>query len=126
MIQPFNIIKSNNSTNKNNLNFIINNLPIDIVKIIYIDYIKPDLICIELNFILNSIQSQQLNCYPLYKFLKNNNILQNKIIVKYLLKNDYIFQQVYKDHIINKIKVFIRFPDMLGSFAKSWLMYLYH
>ena len=115
---------SNNFTN-NVATFIINNLPIDIVKMIYIDYIKPDLIYTELNIVLNSIESQKLNSYPLYKFLINNNILQNKIIVKYLVKNDKIFQYIYKKHIINGIQVFIKFPDMILSLASCWLMSIY-
>ena len=124
MIQSFDIIKSNN--NDNYISFIINNLPTDIVKMIYINYIRPDLIYTKLNIILNSIESQELNCYPLYRFIIDNNVLQNKIIVKYLLKNNNIFQIIYQQHIINKIKVFIRYPNIIESFAKCWICYLYH
>ena len=126
MIQSFNIIKSNNLINKDNVIIIINKLPIDIVKIIYINYIKPSLICTELNIILKSYESQKLNNIPLYDYLINNNILQNKIVIKYLLKNDEIFHNIYQDHIINEIQTFEQFPDIISSLAACWLMYLYH
>ena len=53
-------------------------------------------------------------------------VLNNKIVVKYLNKNNEIFQNIYKDHIINGNKTFGLMQDLETSFALCWLMYLYH
>ena len=41
-----------NYKNEQKINYIIGNLPSDLVKKIYVDYIKPELIYKELNIIL--------------------------------------------------------------------------
>ena len=135
MIQPVNIIENKNNIienknniieNKNNIKLIIDKLPVDIVNMIYIDYIKPELVCAELNDVLISVESQNLNCTPLYNFLINNNILQNKIIVKYLLKNNTIFNNIYQSHIIKGTQTYEKFPNITSSLAQCWIMCLYH
>lgn len=109
----------------------ITNLPEDIQKSIYNDYIKPDMIIIELNKILKSEESKKLNHIPLYLFLsnvvfKNDVVFNNEIVIKNLLSNDKIFKIVYEQHIIKKENTFVNFKDSINSMALSWLMYLYH
>ena len=106
------------------IKYFLKKLPIDIIKMIWIEYIKPDLICLKLDSILNSTKSKQLNYYPLYDYIPF--VLNNKFVVEYLIKNNQTFNEIYNTHIINNIKLFINFPDILSSMALSWLMYLYH
>jgi len=54
-----------NYENEQKINYIIGKLPSDLVKQIYTDYIKPELICRELNTILNSTESRDLSFEPL-------------------------------------------------------------
>ena len=114
-----------NYKNEQNINYIIGKLPTEIVKMIYIDYIKPELICRELNVILYSTESRELDSIPLENFLRKH-VLHNSIVIKYLIKNDEIFPDIYQTHIINREQTFILFPDLVSSLAKCWLMYLYH
>jgi hypothetical protein len=104
--------------------YFIKNLPIDIVKKIYQDYIKPDLIYSRLLKILCSVESKQLNHMKLNNFIKI--VLSNDIVIKYLIKNNKIFNQIYNSHIIKGNKTFKLSPDHLSSMSLSWLMYLYH
>ena len=114
-----------NYENEQKINYIIGKLPSDIVKNIYIDYIKPELICRELNIILNSTESRDLSIEPLENFLRKH-VLPNSIVIKYLIKNDEIFPDIYKTHIINREQTFILFPDLVSSLACCWIMYLHH
>ena len=62
---------------------------------LYIDYIEPQLICRELNIILNSTESQELSFEPLENFLRKH-VLPNSIVTKYLIKNDKkIYQSIF-------------------------------
>ena len=114
-----------NYENEQKINYIIGKLPSDLVKNIYIDYIKPELICRELNIILKSTKSRELSAEPLENFLRKH-VLPNSIVIKYLIKNDEIFPDIYQTHIINREQTFILFPDLVSSLAKCWIMYLYH
>ena len=114
-----------NYENEKKINYIIGNLPSDLLKKIYIDYIKPELICTELNIILKSTKSRELSAEPLENFLRKR-VLPNSIVIKYLIKNDEIFPDIYQTHIINREQTFILFPDLVSSLAKCWIMYLYH
>lgn len=114
-----------NYENEQKINYIIGKLPSDLVNKIYIDYIEPQLICRELNIILNSTESQELSFEPLENFLRKH-VLPNSIVTKYLIKNDNIFPDIYQTHIINREQTFILFPDLVSSLAKCWVMYLYH
>jgi len=114
-----------NYINEQKINYIITKLPSELVKQIYIDYIKPELICRELNIILNSTKSRELSAEPLENFLRKH-VLPNSIVIKYLIKNDEIFPDIYQTHIINREQTFILFPDLVSSLAKCWIMYLYH
>lgn len=114
-----------NYKNEQKINYIIGNLPTDLVKMIYIDYIKPELICIELNVILYSTESNQLDITPLDNFLRKH-VLHNSIVIKYLIKNNNIFRNIYQTHIINNEKSFELFPDLVSSLAMCWIMYLPH
>jgi len=124
MSQFSSIIMSRVSNNENKINYFINKLPETIVHNIYMDYIKPELICAELNLILKSVDSMQLNIEPLEKFLEKH-VLNNEIVVKYLIKNDIIFKQIYKEHFIDDNIIFIKMTTV-SSLALCWLMYLYH
>ena len=124
MSQFSSIIMSRVSNNENKINYFINNLPEAIVNNIYMNYIKPELICAELNLILKSVDSMQLNNEPLEKFLEKY-VLNNEIVVKYLIKNDKIFKQIYKTHFIDDNIIFIKMTNV-SSLAMCWLMYLYH
>ena len=106
-----------NYKNETKINYIISKLPSDLLKQIYIDYIKPELICRELNIILKSTKSRELSAEPLENFLRKH-VLPNSIVIKYLIKNDEIFPDIYQ--------TFILFPDLVSSLAKCWIMYLYH
>lgn len=114
-----------NYENEQKINYIIGKLPSDLVKYIYIDYIKPELIYRELNIILNSTESRELSVRPLENFLRTH-VLPNSILTKYLIKNDNIFQEYYQIHIINGEKTFILMPDLVSSFACCWIMSLHH
>ena len=114
-----------NYENEQKINYIIGKLPSDLLKQIYIDYIKPELICRELNIILKSTKSRELSAEPLENFLRKH-VLPNSIVIKYLIKNDEIFPDIYQTHIINREQTFILFPDLVSSLAKCWIMYLYH
>jgi len=114
-----------NYENEQKINYIIGKLPSDLVKKIYTDYIKPELICRELNIILNSTESRDLSFEPLENFLRNH-VLPNSIVTKYLIKNNKIFQTIYKTHIINRQQTLVLFPDLVSSFAGCWIMYLHH
>jgi hypothetical protein len=114
-----------NYENEEKINYIIGKLPSDLVKQIYINYIKPELICRELNIILKSTESSELDITPLENFLRKH-ILPNSIVTKYLIKNDNIFKQIYNTHIINREQTFILFPDLVSSLAMCWIMGMYH
>ena len=114
-----------NYINEQKINYIISKLPSDLVKQIYINYIKPELICRELNIILNSTESRELSTTPLENFLRKH-VLPNSIVIKYLIQNDEIFQHYYQIHIINGEKRFLLFPDLVSSFACCWIMSLHH
>jgi hypothetical protein len=114
-----------NYKNEQKINYIISKLPSGLVKQIYINYIKPELICRELNIILNSTESCELSTTPLENFLRKH-VLPNSIVTKYLIKNDEIFQYYYKIHIINGEKQFLLFPDLVSSLACCWIMSLHH
>lgn len=114
-----------NYENEQKINYIIGKLPSDLVKKIYTDYVKPELICRELNIILNSTESSELDIDLLENFLRNH-ILPNSIVIKYLIKNDKIFSDIYKTHIINREKTLVLFPNLVSSLAGCWLMYIYH
>lgn len=115
--------------NEEKINYIIGNLPAEIVNFIYIDYVKPDLILMEvlneLYIILNSDDSIWLDSTPLETFLRNS-VLPNSVVIKHLIKNDKEFQLIYEIHIIQGKKVFECFPDLVSSMAACWLMYLHH
>lgn len=103
----------------------LSRLPEDIENVIHYEYVRPDLILTELNQILKSNKSRELNCKPLYFYLKNI-VLTNQIVVKNLLSNDVIFKNIYDKHIIKKQKSFYLIEDPIESMALTWLMYLYH
>jgi hypothetical protein len=114
-----------NYENEQKINYIISKLPSDLINKIYTDYVKPELICRELNIILDSTESRDLNIEPLENFLRTH-ILPNSIVIKYLIKNDKIFPDIYKTHIINREQTLVLFPDLVSSLAGCWIMYLYH
>ena len=118
------LIKANDA-NEDKINYIIGNLPIELVKLIYVDYVNPDVICRKLYIILYSIESACFKSTPLENFLRKC-VFQNDVVIKYLIKNDTIFQQIYKTHIIDGIKEFKRFPDIISSFAMSWIRWVHH
>jgi hypothetical protein len=115
------------STNNNWPNKILKNMneiPKDIQKLIIYDHVEPNLILQELSEILNSEQSMNLVSTPLSYYLENI-ILKNEIVIKHLIKNDWIFNIIYEKHIIKKEKNFIVL-NIIDSMALSWLIYLYH
>ena len=119
------ILNNNNNNTEPDVNYIIGKLPVDIVNLIYINYVNPDIICIKLYTILSSIESTKLNSIPLENFLRKH-VLQNDIVIKYLIKNDKIFENIYNTHIIQGNQIFTSFPDIVSSLAMCWIMYLYH
>jgi hypothetical protein len=111
--------------NKNNsIITLINKLPEEIVKKIYIEYVEPDLIYTKLLAIIKSTESQKLNYLQLNGFIKI--VLSNGIVTNFLIKNDKIFNQIYVSHIVNNKKLFMNLPDNVSSMCLNWLMYLYH
>lgn len=100
-------------------------LPQDLKNMIYNDYVKPDMILLELKNILNSNESKKLNHKQINYYLKNV-VLKNKIVINHLINNDKIFEIIYSNHIIKGDKTFDKIDDPIESMALTWLMYLYH
>lgn len=79
--------------------------------------------------ILNSEESRKLQLTPaLNMAVKYILTAKNKVFLNYLLErtNEYEFQTVYKNVIINKYKYFDRIEDPYDSFALAWLFTKYH
>jgi hypothetical protein len=98
----------------------INLLPYDIRILIYNKFWQ-----LEIDKILNSQESQNLNYKPLYNFFIKNDIINNKMIIDNFREHYEYFDIVYKEHYINNKNVFINF-DKLNSLCLLWLMYMYH
>lgn len=111
--------------NTEQLEKFLSRTPEDIKNKIHYELVRPDLILIELNQILKSEESQELNCEPLYFYLKNI-VLTHPIVVENLISNDEIFKYIYNKHITKQEKNFVLIKDPIKSMALSWLMYLYH
>lgn len=111
--------------NYEHLQMFMSNLPRDVQNFISYEYVKPDMILTELNTILESHDSRNLDCNALYHYLKNVVLLNNNV-VNYLIKNNNIFKIIYDKHITKGEKTFIEMKDPILSMSLSWLMYLYH
>ena len=99
-------------------------LPDDIIRKIYEDYLKPEMLYEDLIYTLQTNSSKQLHAKPLINFIPK--LLKNKIIVEYLFKNDCLFNDIYTKHIINKTNVFVNAVSTNASIAMTWLAYLYN
>ena len=106
---------------------IIPNLPNDIKKKIYIEYIIPQQLADNIEECLNSDECQNLNIIllkPLIsKIINNNGIIIKQNILNYLSNRDQDFISVIRYHINgNKKFVLLNFID---SFCLSLLMHKY-
>ena len=99
-------------------------LPGDVTRKIYEEYLKPEMLYEDLIYTLDLRDSRTLSAGALTALLPR--LLENKILVKYLLENDSTFNNIYTHHIINKKKIFVNADSFIISMAMSWLFYLYH
>jgi hypothetical protein len=99
-------------------------LPDDIIRKIYEEYLKPDMLYEDLIYTLQLRDSKRLNIKPLKTFIPQ--LLQNKIFVEYLRKKDSLFNDIYTTHIINKTNTYVNAASTIDSMAITWLTYLYH
>jgi hypothetical protein len=101
----------------------INNLPHSLQLDIYDNFLVSKKLYNELMEELKSYRCIKLNHEELSKIIEK--VLENNLILKYLRKNNKIFNNIYICHIINNNKNFKNMSN-INSFALSWLMYLYH
>jgi hypothetical protein len=106
------------------LKYFVRNLPIQIVKLIWSEYVKPELIYLQFNNILKSKNSKSLDYHQLSNYL--NIVLNNQIVLEYLIKNNGAFRKFYIEHFIKNKKHFVLIPDKTSSMALCLLMCLHH
>ena len=82
------------------IKYFLRKLPTDIIKKIWIEYIKTYLILSKLNVILNSDRSTNLEYLSLYNYLPV--VFNDKFLIDYLIKNNCEFNYAHKYHIIEK------------------------
>jgi hypothetical protein len=99
-------------------------LPDDIIRYIYEEYLKPDMLYEDTINVLHLQCSRRLDPDPLIKFIPK--LFQNKILVEYLVKNDELFKHIYTGHVINKTNTYKNVISIIDSMAITWLTYLYH
>ena len=100
-------------------------LPNDVTRKIYEEYLKPDILFEDLINILQILSSRKLYAVPLTIFMPI--LLQNKILLEYLLKKDDVFKEIYSIHIIKETNMYFHPTyDINSSMAMSWLTHLYH
>ena len=105
--------------------YILNNLPQDIVKKIYLDHFNYENRYREIETILQNERSRALNNNELTTHFRKENILKDVSFVQYLREKNNIFSEIYKTHYIDNAKQFVLMNN-LESMCQSWLMYLYH
>tara|TARA_A100001015_G_scaffold129603_1_gene143760 strand:- start:5088 stop:5414 length:327 start_codon:yes stop_codon:yes gene_type:complete len=98
--------------------------PDELKLTIFNEHFKYKLKYNDLTQILNSELSQKLNISLLLPYVQEN-ILNDKEYISFLLKINNVFKNIYTQHYINHQKNFI-LMNVNESFALSWLMYLYH
>ncbi len=103
--------------------FYIYDLPFDIRKKIFLDYLQTGFRYKKIEKILSMPESVALNYQRLSKCIPH--ILASNTLITYLLKTDNIFPKIYEKHILRDEKHF-ELLDPENGFALAWLMYLYH
>lgn len=98
--------------------------PDELKLTIFNEHFKYNLKYDNLIQILNSETSQKLNISLLLPYIQEN-ILNDKNYISFLIKINDTFKNIYTSHFINHKKTFI-LMNINESFALSWLMYLYH
>lgn len=111
----------------NKLDKNIYEIPQDVKTKIYKEYFEPQIIaenlCDKLLIELNSVESRNLVIRGILPLLEE--LLQNKLAINILIKNNNIFEMLYNDLCIQNKKNFINL-SLMHDFALSWLMTLYH
>jgi hypothetical protein len=105
--------------------YILNNLPQDIVEKIYLDHFNYENRYREIETILQNERSRALNNNELTTHFRKENILKDVSFVQYLREKNNIFSEIYKTHYIDNAKQFVLMNN-LESMCQCWLMYLYH
>ena len=105
----------------------IYNLPDDIQKYIYYDFFHNKIIAEKLcNKLLKEIKfSQSIRLDYLYIRPTIEKVINNKLAVDILCKNDNLFKNLYNTIIVKENKIF-KLMDSINDLSLSWLMYLYH
>lgn len=98
--------------------------PEEIKLTIFNEHFKYQLKYEDLKQVLESETSHKLNISLLLPYVQEN-ILNDKEYISFLIKINDIFKNIYTSHFINHKKTFI-LMNVNESFALSWLMYLYH
>ena len=99
-------------------------LPDDIIRKIYEEHFKPEFLFEDLVYIFMHISSRRLDSNLLKNFMPK--LLNNKILLVYLLKNDGLFNEIYTNHIIHKKNTYVNVNSAIDSMAITWLAFLYH
>lgn len=108
---------------KKTLKEYVNELPEDIQRYIYKEYLEPVVYLRQLNLLLESDESMRLDIVHVRPFLPT--LLAKKNVIPYLYKNNIGFRYAYHNHKIDKRKSFT-LMNKGNSFALEILMYLYH
>jgi hypothetical protein len=102
-------------------------IPDDVKRKIYTDYFQPQIeseeLCKELLINLKTHKSYILCIEDIIPYIKK--ILKNELAIKYLIKNNKIFEDLYTDIVIHNKKNFIHLGKE-EDLALSWLFMLYH
>ena len=111
----------------NKLDKNIYEIPQDVKTKIYKEYFESQLIaenlCDKLVVELDSVDSHNLRIRGILPLLEE--VLQNKLAINILTKNNKIFKMLYNDLCIENKKNFINL-SLSHDFALSWLSHLYH
>ena len=111
----------------NKLDKNIYEIPQDVKTKIYKEYFESQLIaenlCDKLVVELDSVDSHKLRIKGILPLLEE--VLQNKLAINILTKNNKIFKMLYNDLCIENKKNFINL-SLSHDFALSWLSHLYH
>lgn len=102
---------------------IIDKLPNEIANLIYKCYLEPELYYLQYRIIIESPESTSLNGIKIVPFIPI--ILGKPLVCKYILSRCPQFNYSYKEHKINKKKVF-QLMKKGQSFGATILFSLYH
>jgi len=103
----------------------INKLPEDIVKKIYLDHFK---IVLDYERIMKCVSMPKIYqkfCHDIM-IRHMRRILDNKTLLQYFIKHDKHFASVYYRDIEPNIKYYDNCKDIIDSHAMSWIIFKHH